>query len=66
MKEEIERTPLKIIIQNFLNHIENLESQKIEDSYEKEFQVIIFVPTYLLYSTHSQAYIFIVFFFFIF
>lgn len=47
MKEEIERTPLKIIIQNFLNHIENLESQKIEDSYEKEFQVIIFVPIFI-------------------
>jgi len=41
MKEEQERTPLRTILQNFLNHIESLEIQRIEDSYEKEFQVLI-------------------------
>lgn len=41
MKEEHERTPLRTILQNFLNHIESLEIQRIEDSYEKEFQVLL-------------------------
>lgn len=39
MKEDQERTPLRTILTNFLNHIENLESQRSpEDSYESEFQ----------------------------
>ncbi|XP_034239838.1 formin-like protein 20 isoform X2 [Thrips palmi] len=39
MKEDKGRTPLRIILHNFLNHIEKLESQRSpEDSYEKEFQ----------------------------
>ncbi|XP_069693443.1 uncharacterized protein [Periplaneta americana] len=42
MKEEQERTPLRTILQNFLNHIESLEIQRIEDSYEKEFQELKF------------------------
>ncbi|PNF17113.1 hypothetical protein B7P43_G09096 [Cryptotermes secundus] len=42
MKEEHERTPLRTILQNFLNHIESLEIQRIEDSYEKEFQELKF------------------------
>lgn len=41
MKEEQERTPLRTILQNFLNHIESLEIQRVEDSYDKEFQVLI-------------------------
>lgn len=42
MKEDQERTPLRTILTNFLNHIENLESQRSpEDSYESEFQVFI-------------------------
>jgi hypothetical protein len=43
MKEEHERTPLRTILQNFLNHIESLEIQRIEESYEKEFQVLLFL-----------------------
>ena len=41
MKEENERTPLKTILQNFLNHVATLEAKKGErdDQYEKEFQV---------------------------
>ena len=46
MKEESEEIPLKTILQNFLNHVENLEvareeslSGEGEDQYEKEFQV---------------------------
>jgi len=40
MKEEKERTPLKTILQNFLNHVGTLEAKKGErdDQYEKEFQ----------------------------
>uniref|UniRef100_A0A1B6E8P0 protein-tyrosine-phosphatase n=1 Tax=Clastoptera arizonana TaxID=38151 RepID=A0A1B6E8P0_9HEMI len=39
MKEEQERTPLRTILTNFLNHIENLEARRpTEDSYETEFQ----------------------------
>jgi len=40
MKEENERTPLKTILQNFLNHVATLEAKKGErdDQYEKEFQ----------------------------
>ena len=39
--EEGPRVPLKTILQNFLNHVENLEARKREgdDAYEKEFQV---------------------------
>ena len=35
------RVPLKTILQNFLNHVENLEARAREgdDAYEKEFQV---------------------------
>ncbi len=35
------RTPLKTVLQNFLNHVETLEAAKSEgeDTYEKEFQV---------------------------
>ena len=47
MKEESEEIPLKTILQNFLNHVENLEVAREEslngegeDQYEKEFQVI--------------------------
>ena len=42
--EEGPRVPLKTILQNFLNHVENLEARKREgdDAYEKEFQVRIF------------------------
>ncbi len=50
------RVPLKTILQNFLNHVESLESRKKEgeDAYEKEFQVskskFIFITTFpLLY-----------------
>lgn len=32
------RTPLRTILQNFLNHVENLDNQKVDGSYEKEFQ----------------------------
>ena len=46
MKEEKEEIPLKTILQNFLNHVENLEVAREEsnngegeDQYEKEFQV---------------------------
>ncbi|XP_026281011.2 uncharacterized protein LOC113208281 isoform X8 [Frankliniella occidentalis] len=39
MKEDKGRTPLRIILNNFLNHIEKLESLRSpDDSYEKEFQ----------------------------
>nr|CAD7576728.1 unnamed protein product [Timema californicum] len=38
MKKKQEQIPLKIILQNFLNHIEHLETQGIEDIYEKNFQ----------------------------
>ena len=42
-RDELEgpRVPLKTILQNFLNHVENLEARKREgdDAYEKEFQV---------------------------
>ncbi|GLH15910.1 Tyrosine-protein phosphatase Lar, partial [Gryllus bimaculatus] len=38
MKEEEERTPLRTILQNFLNHIEKLDREKLEGSYDKEFQ----------------------------
>lgn len=39
--EEGPRVPLKTILQNFLNHVENLEARVREgdDAYEKEFQV---------------------------
>lgn len=35
------RRPLKTLLQNFLNHVSNLEAQKNEgeNTYEKEFQV---------------------------
>lgn len=36
------RVPLKTILQNFLNHVEDLENRRIndtDDAYEKEFQV---------------------------
>ena len=35
------KVPLKTILQNFLNHVESLETRKKEgeDAYEKEFQV---------------------------
>ena len=38
------RVPLKTILQNFLNHVENLEARAREgdDAYEKEFQVKLF------------------------
>lgn len=40
MKENREIIPLRTILQNCLNHIENLESNRaICDNYEKEFQV---------------------------
>ena len=41
LDEEGPRVPLKTILQNFLNHVENLEARKREgdDAYEKEFQV---------------------------
>ncbi|PSN53142.1 hypothetical protein C0J52_06280 [Blattella germanica] len=42
MIEDQERTPLRTILQNFLNHIESLEIQRAEDSYEKEFQELKF------------------------
>lgn len=42
MKEEQDRTPLRTVLQNFINHIESLEIQNVEDRYEKEFQVQIF------------------------
>ena len=36
-----DRIPLKTVLQNFLNHVETLESRKGEEdcTYEKEFQV---------------------------
>ena len=35
------RVPLKTILQNFLNHVDSMESQKRErdNAYEQEFQV---------------------------
>jgi hypothetical protein len=48
------RVPLKTILQNFLNHVESLETRKKEgeDAYEKEFQVskskFIFIITFAL------------------
>ncbi len=41
MVEEKPRVPLKTILQNFLNHVENLEARKRarDDAYEQEFQV---------------------------
>ncbi|XP_054280017.1 uncharacterized protein LOC128998066 isoform X2 [Macrosteles quadrilineatus] len=39
MKEDTERTPLRTILTNFLNHIDTLENQRNpEKSYEAEFQ----------------------------
>lgn len=40
--EESPRVPLKTILQNFLNHVENLEARVREgdDAYEKEFQAL--------------------------
>ena len=53
MKEESEEIPLKTILQNFLNHVENLEvareeslSGEGEDQYEKEFQVITIIVVF--------------------
>ena len=39
------KVPLKTILQNFLNHVESLETRKREgeDAYEKEFQVDSFI-----------------------
>ena len=44
------RVPLKTILQNFLNHVENLEARAREgdDAYEKEFQV--WIIKVLIYS----------------
>lgn len=43
MKDQ-ERVPLRVVLRNFLNHIENLESQSCpEKSYEAEFQVFMFL-----------------------
>ena len=44
MREQAEdkaRVPLKTILQNFLNHVDYLESRKRgrDDAYEQEFQV---------------------------
>jgi hypothetical protein len=44
MREQSEdkaRVPLKTILQNFLNHVDYLESRKRgrDDAYEQEFQV---------------------------
>ena len=49
MKEEIEEIPLKTILQNFLNHVETLETARDEgeDQYEKEFQVWRFKKNYV-------------------
>ena len=41
MKEESgQKIPLKTILKNFLNHVENIETKRIEgeDPYEREFQ----------------------------
>lgn len=43
MKEDLERTPLRTILTNFLNHIDTLENQRTHNTYESEFQVT--VPT---------------------
>ena len=42
MKEDSEKIPLKTILQNFLNHVETLETKRNEgeDLYQKEFDVI--------------------------
>jgi len=42
MKEDKEEIPLKTILQNFLNHVETLETARDEgeDQYEKEFQAL--------------------------
>jgi hypothetical protein len=39
--KEVERVPLKTVLQNFLNHVESLEARRAEgeDTYDKEFQV---------------------------
>ena len=36
-----ERVPLKTVLQNFLNHVDDLEARRREgdDAYDKEFQV---------------------------
>jgi hypothetical protein len=41
-----ERLPLKTVLQNFLNHVETLESQRsdADNTYEKEFQVSPLLP----------------------
>ena len=47
------RVPLKTILQNFLNHVENLEARAREgdDAYEKEFQVKPFkMPCNILFA----------------
>ena len=61
MKEESEEIPLKTILQNFLNHVENLEVAREEslngegeDQYEKEFQVIGFFVFYELWALKSD------------
>ena len=61
MKEESEEIPLKTILQNFLNHVENLEVAREEslngegeDQYEKEFQVIIVVYSEQLWVVNSD------------
>lgn len=49
MKEDTERTPLRTILTNFLNHIETLENQRTPDNtYESEFQVL-----FCLYLHHA-------------
>ena len=42
MKEESTKIPLKTILKNFLNHVENIEAKRTEgeDPYEREFQVL--------------------------
>jgi hypothetical protein len=57
MKEEQERTPLRTILQNFLNHVENLDRLS-DDSYDKEFQVCYisfpFIANYIFLNAEAQ------------
>ena len=53
------RVPLKTILQNFLNHVENLEARAREgdDAYEKEFQVKTFkINVNFLVFIHFQLF----------
>lgn len=55
-KTAIMKTPLKTVLKNFLDHIDDLESRKkvFDDQYEQEFQVYVFL--FLLYPDFSTLF----------